>query len=339
MLGKGTSEPNALLRVCDLTVRFYTSVGVATAVDGVSFKLEPGERLGIVGESGSGKSATALAILGLIDPPGTIEAGSVQFHGQELVGLSERAYRAIRGSGIGLVLQDPLSSLNPVMRIGAQLAEVIRTHHAVSREDAYQSALSRLHEVGMPEAERQARSYPHELSGGMRQRVAIAAALCGDPELLIADEPTTALDVSIQAEILALLKRLGAGRGMGVILITHDLGVLAGFVDNVLVMYAGRAMEYSDRYSLFKNPSHPYTIGLLESLSRIDRPPPKRLPVIGGAPPDLTSLPPGCFFHPRCFLYEDQGEEACRLDAPPFRQPRTAPGHLVSCHLAEKLVE
>jgi len=290
-----------LLSVSDLRVGFTTEGGRLQAVDGVSFDLAAGEVLAIVGESGSGKSVTAQTIMGLTRSPNAQIDGSVRLRGAELVDASEAELQRVRGEGIAMVFQDPMTSLNPVYRVGGQIVEAIRAHRSgVSKNEAWQEAVGLLDSVGIPEAQRRAGDYPHELSGGMRQRAMIALALALAPEVLIADEPTTALDVTIQAQILDLLGRLNRERGLATILITHDLGVVAEVADRVLVMYAGRVVEQGTLDQLFYDPQHPYTWGLLGSLTRIDRPRPHRLPQIQGMPPSLLDLPGGCAFRPRC---------------------------------------
>jgi peptide/nickel transport system ATP-binding protein/oligopeptide transport system ATP-binding protein len=291
----------ALLSVTDLRVGFATEGGRLQAVDGVSFELAPGEVLAIVGESGSGKSVTAQTIIGLTRSPNARIEGSVRLRGAELVGAGDSQLRAVRGEEIAMVFQDPMTSLNPVYRVGDQIVEAIRAHGPGTGKDAARRrAVELLDSVGIPDARRRVDDYPHEFSGGMRQRAMIAMALALEPEVLIADEPTTALDVTIQAQILDLLGGLNRERGLATILITHDLGVVAEVADRVLVMYAGRVIEQGTLDQIFYDPQHPYTWGLLGSLTRIDRPRPHRLPQIRGAPPSLLELPPGCAFQPRC---------------------------------------
>ncbi len=289
-----------ILSVEDLTVRFATDGGTVRAVEGVSFDLAAGEILAIVGESGSGKSVTAQTMLGLTRAPNTTITGSVRFDDKDLVQLSDRDLRAVRGERIAMIFQDPMTSLNPVYRVGAQIAEMIRAHRDVTKREAMDQAVELLKQVGIPNPERRVRDYPHEFSGGMRQRVMIAMALSLDPDVLIADEPTTALDVTVQAQILRLLERLNAERGLAVVLITHDLGVVAEVADRVAVMYAGQIVEDATLDALFYDPKHPYTWGLLGSLARLDQPQPGRLAQILGQPPSLTNPPPGCRFAPRC---------------------------------------
>jgi oligopeptide/dipeptide ABC transporter ATP-binding protein len=291
----------ALISVKDLRVGFATEGGRLQAVDGVSFDLAAGEVLAIVGESGSGKSVTAQTILGLTRSPNATIEGSVRLGDSELLDASEAELRKVRGERVGMVFQDPMTSFNPVYRIGAQIAEAIRAHrNGVSKAETRVRATELLESVGIPDAGRRVDDYPHEFSGGMRQRAMIAMALALEPEVLIADEPTTALDVTIQAQILRLLESLNRERNLATILITHDLGVVAEVADRVMVMYAGRVVEEGTLDEIFYDPQHPYTWGLLGSLSRIDRPRPKRLPQISGAPPSLISLPEGCSFRARC---------------------------------------
>ena len=290
----------AILSVSDLRVGFATEAGLLQAVDGVSFELRPGEVLAIVGESGSGKSVTAQTIMGLTRSRNARIEGSVEFEGEELIEASDATLRRLRGDRIAMVFQDPMTSFNPVYRIGRQLAEAMRAHRDISKEEARVRAVELFEAVGIPEAEKRVDDYPHEFSGGMRQRAMIAMALALEPDVLIADEPTTALDVTIQAQILRLLEDLNRERGLATILITHDLGVVAEVADRVLVMYAGKVVEEGSHDEIFYDPQHPYTWGLLGSLTRLDRPRPPRLPQIGGAPPSLLELPRGCAFRPRC---------------------------------------
>ena len=293
-----TAEP--LLSVEDLRVSFATDEGVVRAVDGVSFEVGRGEMLGIVGESGSGKSVANMTILGLTRASNAEISGRIMFEGRDLAELGTDDLRAIRGSEIAMIFQDPLSSLHPFFRVGSQLTEAIQVHRDVSREEARKRALELLGLVGIPDAKRRIDEYPHEFSGGMRQRVMIAMALVNDPKLLIADEPTTALDVTTQAQILRLIERLREELGMAMIMITHDLGVIAEVADRVLVMYAGEAVETGSLEQIFYDPQHPYTWGLLGSLTRIDRPRSERLAQIAGQPPSLINPPAGCHFRDRC---------------------------------------
>jgi oligopeptide/dipeptide ABC transporter ATP-binding protein len=291
----------SLLSVNDLHVSFATEEGTVHAVDGVSFDIEPGEVVAIVGESGSGKSVTAMTLLGLTRSPNARFSGSAVFDDRELLTASERELEGIRGASIAMVFQDPMSSLDPVYRVGDQIVEQIRAHDPdISRAAAYERAVELLGRVGIPRPGERARSFPHEFSGGMRQRVMIAMGLSCSPELLIADEPTTALDVTIQAQILRELGALRSQTGAAIILVTHDLGVVADIADRVLVMYAGRVVEQGTLDELFYDPQHPYTWGLLGSIARLDRDRSRRLPAIPGSPPSLLSPPQGCHFRPRC---------------------------------------
>ncbi len=322
-----------LLEVRDLRTYFRTEDGTVKAVDGVTFNLKRGETLGIVGESGSGKSVTNLSIIRLIPtPPGEIVSGEVIFDGQDLVGIPEAAVRKIRGRRIAMIFQDPMTSLNPFMKISRQLMEVTQLHLGHSKAEAYEHAVKMLETVGIPDARARADGYPHEFSGGMRQRVMIAMALSCQPQLLIADEPTTALDVTIQAQILELIKTLKQTTGTSVILITHDLGVVAGMTDHLIVMYAGKVFEQAPTTELFARPGNPYTKGLLRSV-----PDPTheqgKLYQIPGLPPDLARLPSGCPFADRC----DHVEEICRREFPPFVQLSSE--HYSLCHFAKDVYE
>jgi len=319
-----------LLSVRDLRVGFVTEDGLLQAVDGVSFDVRPGEVLAIVGESGSGKSVTAQTIIGLTRSKNSRIAGSVKLEETELVEASDATMRQLRGDRVAMIFQDPMTSFNPVYRIGRQIAEAIAAHRDdVSKDEARARAVELLDAVGIPNPERRVDDYPHEFSGGMRQRAMIAMALALEPELLIADEPTTALDVTIQAQILALLEDLNRKRNLATILITHDLGVVAEVADRVLVMYAGRVVEEGTLDEIFYDPQHPYTWGLLGSLTRIDRPRPKRLPQIAGSPPSLLALPDGCAFRPRC-----PHEFAKCTEMPELAERLTeSPGHCDRCWL------
>jgi peptide/nickel transport system ATP-binding protein len=295
------SDRAPLLAVEDLRVGFATEGGRLQAVDGVGFELRPGEVLAIVGESGSGKSVTAQTIIGLTRSGNAEIEGSVRLDGEELLDAPDSRLRALRGERVAMVFQDPMTSFNPVYRVGDQIVEAIRTHRdGVSKAAARSKVVELLEAVGIPEAARRMDDYPHEFSGGMRQRAMIAMALALEPEVLIADEPTTALDVTIQAQVLRLLEELNRSRGLATILITHDLGVVAEVADRVLVMYAGKVVEEGTLDEIFYDPQHPYTWGLMGSLTRLDRPRPRRLPQISGAPPSLLALPQGCPFRPRC---------------------------------------
>jgi peptide/nickel transport system ATP-binding protein len=292
-----------LLEVENLETHFPTRAGLVKAVDGVSFHIDEGELLGLVGESGSGKSITALSVMRLISPPGKIAAGSIRFKGEELTTAADERMREIRGNDIAMIFQDPMTSLNPVYTVGEQIAEALRLHRKLERKAAWAAAIEAMKEVSIPSPDRRANDYPHQLSGGMRQRVMIAMALACDPELLIADEPTTALDVTIQAQILELLDGLRRTRKLSVLLITHDLGVVAETADRVCVMYTGKIVEESGIDELFEKPKHPYTQGLLRSVPKLtahDIERPTRLKTIEGVVPSPTNLPPGCHFAPRC---------------------------------------
>jgi oligopeptide/dipeptide ABC transporter ATP-binding protein len=319
-----------LLSVRDLRVGFATEGGLLQAVDGVSFDVRPGEVLAIVGESGSGKSVTAQTMIGLTRSKNSQIEGSVKLDGEELLDADDATMRRLRGEKIGMVFQDPMTSFNPVYRIGAQIVEAIRAHQEnVGKGEARQRVVELFDSVGIPSAERRVDSYPHEFSGGMRQRAMIAMALALEPEVLIADEPTTALDVTIQAQILHLLEDLNRERGLATILITHDLGVVAEVADRVLVMYAGRVVEEGTLDEIFYDPQHPYTWGLMGSLTRLDRPRPHRLPQIAGSPPSLLDLPDGCPFRPRCPHEFSKCPQLPGLDA---RLP-DAPDHRDRCWL------
>ena len=322
-----TPETARLLEVRDLAVSFQTGDGVVQAVRGVSFAAERGRTLGIVGESGSGKSVTAQTIVGLT--PGATITGSALFEGRDLLTMSAEGLRGVRGAGIAMIFQDPLSSLHPLYRVGWQIAEMIRVHEDVSRAKARQRAIELLGLVGIPRPERRVDDYPHQFSGGMRQRAMIAMAVALNPKVLIADEPTTALDVTVQAQIIDLMRRLQAEFGTAIILITHDLGLVAEIAEDVLVMYAGRAMERADRRTLFYRPHHPYTRGLLASLPAKGATG-ERLTPIAGLPPSLIRLPGGCPFHPRC----PEVLPRCATDVPPLRE--LAPGHSSACWLPDR---
>lgn len=302
-----------LLQVQDLSVRFYLEKGYVDAVNHVSFEVKRGSSFGIVGESGSGKSVTALTIMGLLQtPPARVESGRIVFDGEDLLQKKKEDIRRYRGKRIAMIYQDPMTSLNPVFRVGFQIAESLMQHDGLPRQQAEQRAVELLRATGIPEPERRSRAFPHQLSGGMRQRVMIAMALATNPDILIADEPTTALDVITQAQIIDLLKTLQRSRNMTVVLITHDLGIIAEFCSDVLVMYAGHGMEYGTAREIFGDPQHPYTKGLLNSITRVDTEV-DRLPSINGEIPDLTRPPSGCRFHPRCPLVF----ERCRNEEPP----------------------
>jgi peptide/nickel transport system ATP-binding protein/oligopeptide transport system ATP-binding protein len=320
-----------LLEVKDLQVSFRTEDGVVHAVDEVSFHVDAGEVLAIVGESGSGKSVTAMTLMGLTRSPNARFGGAAHFRGTELLHASDATMRKIRGGEIAMVFQDPMTALNPVQRIGKQIAEQIRAHDTkISKEAALARAAELMERVGVPRAAERLRSYPHEFSGGMRQRVMIAMALSCSPSLLIADEPTTALDVTIQAQILRELVQLREETGAGVILITHDLGVVADIADRVAVMYGGRVVEEGTLDQVFADPQHPYTWGLLGSIARIDRPKPPRLPTIPGMPPSLLAPPPGCHFAPRC----PHAFERCTAERPALEARSGPPGQRDRCFLS-----
>ena len=289
-----------ILAVRDLRVSFRTEQGLVRVLDGVSFDVAEGEVLGIVGESGSGKTMTVLAVMGLITDPNAIIEGSIQYRGRELIGMRPRDMRQLRGREIAMIFQDPMTALTPVYTIGWQIAEQILTHQKVSKKAAWDRAIALLTEVGIPKPEEAVHRYPHQLSGGMRQRAVIAMALTCNPALLVADEPTTALDVTVQAQILDLLRKLQASHGSAIIFITHDLGVMAELADRIMVMYAGRVVERATRDALFADPQHPYTTALLNSIPPLEGTRPHRLQTIPGAPPSLLNLPAGCAFGPRC---------------------------------------
>ncbi len=315
-----------LLDVRDLTVRFYTLDGVVHAVNGISYTLGEGETLGIVGESGCGKSVSVLALMRLIqEPPGRIEAGQALYRGEDLLRLTEEQMEQVRGKEIAMVFQDPMTAFNPVLTIGRQIAETLVTHMGMSWKEAYSRAAELLTMVGIPHASERCKDYPHQFSGGMRQRAMIAMALACNPSILIADEPTTALDVTIQAQIIELVKRLRDQLGMSVIWITHDLGIIAGLAERVLVMYAGFIVEKGRVDDIYGNPRHPYTLALLRSLPRVDRSIGDRLATIGGLPPDLLRLPEGCPFAPRCAFVQ----ERCRYERPSLRP--VGPDHEAAC--------
>jgi oligopeptide/dipeptide ABC transporter ATP-binding protein len=318
-----------LLDVRGLSVSFNTEEGVVRAVDGVDLELRPGEVLAVVGESGSGKSVTALTLMGLTRGPNATISGSAGLEGADLVAAGDEQLRRARGNRMAMIFQDPMSSLDPVYRVADQIVEQIRAHREVGKEEARARAIELLDAVGIPDAASRADSYPHEFSGGMRQRAMIAMALSLEPALLIADEPTTALDVTVQAQIIDLLRQLNAERGLAILLITHDIGVVAEIADRVAVMYAGRIVEYGAIDEIFYEPQHPYTWGLLNSRTRIDRPRPQRLPQIPGMPPSLLAPPQGCHFRPRCPHAFDRCTEVPELKA---RLPEP-PGHLDRCWL------
>ena len=316
----------ALLEIEGLKTQFFTSAGTVRAVDGVDYTVEEGETVAVVGESGCGKSVTALSIMRLVaDPPGKIVEGQIRFRGTDLIGLSEEDMRQVRGRDIGMVFQEPMTSLNPVLSIGRQLTETLETHFGMSREDADKRAIELLSLVGIAEPERRLTQYPHHFSGGMRQRVMIAMALACDPKLIIADEPTTALDVTIQAQILELMKNLTREMGVAMIIITHNLGVVARYADRVNVMYAGKIVERGTAEEIYKNPRHPYTLALLKSIPRLDLPRGGKLDPVEGQPPDLAKLDDGCPFRPRCRF----AQVGCSTSIPPLEEVREA--HWSAC--------
>lgn len=326
-----------LLDVKNLQTHFHTPEGVSKAVDGVSFDIRPGEVLGLVGESGSGKSVSSLSIMRLIqDPPGKIVGGEIIFKGRDLLKISEKEMRAVRGNEIAMIFQEPMTSLNPVFTIGNQIAEVFQVHRKMSKKEAYKEAERMLDVVKIPSPEQRVNEYPHQLSGGMRQRVMIAMALACSPSLIIADEPTTALDVTVQAQILDLMRELKQKLNSSILMITHDLGVIAGFADRVAVMYAGQIVEQSPVNDIFSRPCHPYTRGLLESVPRVDVDATitgkSRLKTIEGFVPDPLHFPSGCRFHPRCPIAIDK----CKTEIPQLEE--IAPNHLSRCFLAKDLL-
>ena len=331
--GQWTPVDGMLLEVDQLQVEFRTRDGVAKAINGVSFEVHEGETLAILGESGSGKSVTAQAIMGILDsPPGFITGGEVRYCGQDILKLSEDERRRVRGPEISMVFQDALSALNPVFSVGWQIAEMFRKHRGMNKSDAQTQAIRLMQRVQIPGAAQRVKAYPHQFSGGMRQRIMIAMAIALDPAVLIADEPTTALDVTVQAQIMQLLKDLQEERKMGLILITHDLGVVADVADRIAVMYAGRIVEQADAFELYAQPAHPYTKGLLESIPRLDQKG-ETLSAIGGLPPNLMHIPPGCPFNPRCHYAHD----ICRADPPPPLR-EVARHRLAACHFSELLL-
>lgn len=314
-----------LLEVKDLYVRFKTEDGIVTAVNGLNFNLEQGHSLGIVGESGSGKSQTAFALMGLLARNG-YTSGQALFEGKDLLSMPTKDLNKVRANDISMIFQDPMTSLNPYMKVGDQLAEVLILHKGMSKKSAWEEAIKMLDAVKIPEARKRISMYPHEFSGGMRQRVMIAMALLCRPKLLIADEPTTALDVTVQAQIMTLLNELKRDFNTTIIMITHDLGVVAGFCDNILIMYAGRTMAYGDTTQVFKKPTHPYTIGLLNAVPRLDSNDSGRLATIPGNPPNLLSLPEGCPFSERC----EHVMDICHQVPPPIVE--VEPGRLRACY-------
>ncbi|WP_315837903.1 ABC transporter ATP-binding protein [Bradyrhizobium prioriisuperbiae] len=316
-----------VLSVRNLKVDFVTRRGTLHAIDDLSFDIARGEILGVVGESGAGKSVTGLAVIGLIDPPGRISGGEIRLAGNRIDNLDADAMRKLRGRRIGMIFQDPLTSLDPLYRIGDQLIETIQTHTNLSASAARKRAIDLLAEVGIPAPDKRIDGYPHEFSGGMRQRVVIALALCAEPELIIADEPTTALDVSVQAQIISLLKKLASEHGTAIMLVTHDMGVIAEIADRVAVMYSGRVAEIGPVRDVVRNPLHPYARGLMGAIPTLDSHA-ERLTQIPGSMPRLSAIPRGCAFNPRCPMVFDR----CRSERP---EPRPYKGHSVACHLYE----
>jgi oligopeptide/dipeptide ABC transporter ATP-binding protein len=329
--------PDPVLSIKDLVVEFRTEDGIVHAVNGISYDVFPGETLGIVGESGSGKSVSTMTILGLIPmPPGKIVSGEAMFKGQDLLKLNKKQLQDFRGDEVAMIFQDPMTSLNPVLKIGHQLGEAIKTHYPKEPDEQVKTrVIDLLRLVGVPNPDVRYDQYPHEFSGGMRQRAMIAMAISNSPSVLIADEPTTALDVTIQAQVLQVMKRVQAETHAATMLITHDLGVVAEMCDRVLVMYAGRIVEYGDVDTIFQRPRHPYTVGLMDSLPRLTEDE-EWLHPIPGQPPSLINRPPGCAFHPRCFL--SQGRPICRTEVPELR-PIEGVDHGSACHYAEELRE
>ncbi len=320
-----------LLEVDDLYVEFRTRDGVAKAINGVNYTLDAGETLAVLGESGSGKSVTAQTIMGILDmPPGFITGGQIRYKGRDLLQLPEKERQKIRGAEIAMIFQDSLSALNPVFTVGDQISEMFQVHRGTSKKEGMKRAVDLMEQVRIPAAKERVKDYPHQFSGGMRQRIMIAMAISLDPAVLIADEPTTALDVTVQAQIMDLLKDLQRERNMGMILITHDLGVVAGVADKIAVMYAGRIVEDADVLTLYGKPAHPYTEGLLDSMPRVDSKG-EELYAIKGLPPSLMNLPPGCNFNPRCPYKKD----ICLVEVPP--RVEVAPGHGSACHFWEEV--
>ncbi|WP_435202821.1 ABC transporter ATP-binding protein [Janibacter sp. GS2] len=328
-----TPSAEHLLSVEDLFVEFHTGEGVAKAINGVDFSLDEGETLAILGESGSGKSVTAQAIMGILDtPPARIPHGRILYKGQDLLTMDEETRRKGRGPEISMVFQDALSSLNPVFPVGWQIGEMFRKHRGANRSDAYAEAVRLMERVNIPGAKQRVKAYPHQFSGGMRQRIMIAMAIALNPKVLIADEPTTALDVTVQAQIMDLLQDLQHEHNMGMILITHDLGVVADVADRIAVMYAGRIVERAEVGDIYARPGHPYTKGLLESIPRLDQKG-QQLSAIGGLPPNLTRIPPGCAFHPRCVMARD----ICRTERPELLE--IGPQRSSACHFSQEVLD
>ncbi|PWI43937.1 ABC transporter ATP-binding protein [Streptomyces sp. ICBB 8177] len=332
-----SSPSSAFLDVRDLRVHFPTEDGLVKSVDGVSFTLEKGRTLGIVGESGSGKSVTSLALLGLHKGSRAKVSGEVWLDGNELVGLPEQEMRALRGSKVSMIFQDPLSALHPFFTVGAQISEAYRVHHKVSKKEAKERSIEMLKRVGIPQPDRRFSDYPHQFSGGMRQRAMIAMSLVCDPELLIADEPTTALDVTVQAQILDLISDLQEEFGSAVIIITHDLGVVAEVADDILVMYGGRRIEYGTVDDVLKEPGHPYTGGLLQSMPHLSGDVDQRLNPIKGSPPSLINLPAGCAFNPRCTFKDQVPDGRCLTERPELLPVLGTDQHIAACHLSDDI--
>ncbi|MFD0772664.1 ABC transporter ATP-binding protein [Streptomonospora algeriensis] len=330
---EGPEDTTPLLEVEDLHVEFRTRAGTAEAVNGVSFTVDRGETLAVMGESGSGKSVTAQAVMGILDmPPGAITGGSIRFCGRDLLGMSAEERRRVRGEDVSIIFQDALSALNPLFPVGWQIAEMFRVHRGASRAEANKRAVELMDRVHIPDARRRAGDYPHQFSGGMRQRIMIAMAIALDPGVLIADEPTTALDVTVQAQIMELLAELQEELGMALILITHDLGVVADVADRVAVMYGGRVVEYAGVFDAYHRPAHPYTKGLLESIPRLDQVG-SDLRAIGGTPPSLLDMPVGCAFHPRCHYRR----ETCVTTPPPMYT--VGPERASACHFYQEVLD
>jgi oligopeptide transport system ATP-binding protein len=328
----GATDGGPLLDVRDLHVEFRTREGVAKAVNGVEYSVDAGETLAVLGESGSGKSVTAQAIMGILDsPPGFVTQGRVVFQGRDLLKLSNEERRKVRGARMAMIFQDALSSLNPVLHVGEQLGEMFTVHRGMSRKEARAKAVELMERVRIPAAKERVRSYPHQFSGGMRQRVMIAMAMALEPELIIADEPTTALDVTVQAQVMDLLAELQREYNMGLILITHDLGVVADVADKIAVMYAGRIVETSPVHDIYRAPAHPYTKGLLDSIPRVDQKG-QELYAIKGLPPNLLHIPPGCAFNPRCPMARD----VCRTEVPPLY--RVSATRASACHFWKECI-
>ncbi|GHH40140.1 ABC transporter ATP-binding protein [Streptomyces candidus] len=322
-----------LLEVRDLHVEFKTRDGIAKAVNGVNYSVDEGETLAVLGESGSGKSVTAQAVMGILDmPPGRIPRGEILFEGQDVLKLKEDRRRKIRGAGMAMIFQDALSSLNPVLSVGEQLGEMFVVHRGMSKKDSRAKAVELMERVRIPAAKERVGQYPHQFSGGMRQRIMIAMALALEPKLIIADEPTTALDVTVQAQVMDLLAELQRELHMGLILITHDLGVVADVADKIAVMYAGRIVETAPVHDIYRNPAHPYTKGLLESIPRLDQKG-QELYAIKGLPPNLLNIPPGCAFNPRC----PRAQDVCRTHVPPLYD--VAAGRQSACHFWKETLD